>query len=156
MKEKTPLSHEGVCFQMLDFETSTSKSQENSWKITSFSKTTSLPEGAVSHNVVNYQPLPKTRYQVRFMPIIIISRELPTVSTAFNPNNLVYLWRTQLPRHRGIVYYQGVYQTHDKKVRTVTMFPVFQEASLNETGYQFYKRSTVNRLIQYQAKIKSK
>ena len=41
MKEKTPLSHEVVCFQMLDFETSNSKSEvskSNSWKITSFSK----------------------------------------------------------------------------------------------------------------------
>ena len=38
MKEKTPLSHEVVCFQMLDFETSNSKlevSKSNSWKITS-------------------------------------------------------------------------------------------------------------------------
>ena len=45
MKEKTPLSHEVVCFQMLDFETSNSKSEvskSNSWKITSFSKTTLL------------------------------------------------------------------------------------------------------------------
>jgi hypothetical protein len=42
MKEKTPLSHEVVCLQMLDFETSNSKlevSKSNSWKITSFSKT---------------------------------------------------------------------------------------------------------------------
>ena len=41
MKEQTPLSHEVVCFQMLDFETSNSKSEvskSNSWKITSFSK----------------------------------------------------------------------------------------------------------------------
>ena len=66
MKEKTPLSHEVVCFQMLDFETSNSKSEvskSNSWKITSFSKTS---EGAVSHNVLYYQQLPITRYQVRF------------------------------------------------------------------------------------------
>ena len=45
MKEKTPLSHEVVCFQMLDFETSKSNSEvskSNSWKITSFSKTTLL------------------------------------------------------------------------------------------------------------------
>ena len=45
MKEKTPLSHKVVCWQMLDFETSNSKlevSKSNSWKITSFSKTTSL------------------------------------------------------------------------------------------------------------------
>ena len=37
MKEKTPLSHEVVCFQMLDFETSNSKlevSKSNLWKIT--------------------------------------------------------------------------------------------------------------------------
>ena len=45
MEEKTPLSHEVVCFQMLDFETSKSKSEvskSNLWKITSFSKTTLL------------------------------------------------------------------------------------------------------------------
>ena len=45
MKEKTPLSHEVVCFQMLDFETSSSKSEvlkSNDRKITSFPKTTSL------------------------------------------------------------------------------------------------------------------
>ena len=42
MKEKTPLSHEVVCFEILDFETSNSNlevSKSNSWKITSFSKT---------------------------------------------------------------------------------------------------------------------
>ena len=40
-----PWSHEVVCFQMLDFETSNSKSEvsrSNLWKITSFLKTTSL------------------------------------------------------------------------------------------------------------------
>ena len=45
MQEKSPLPHEVVCFQMLDFETSSSKlevSKSNSWKNTSFSKTTSL------------------------------------------------------------------------------------------------------------------
>ena len=44
-RKKTPLSHEVVCFQMLDFKTSNSKSKvskSNSWKITSFSKTTLL------------------------------------------------------------------------------------------------------------------
>ena len=73
MKEKTPLSHEGVCVQMVDFETSSSKSEvskSNSWKITSFSKTMALQrepsEGAVSHNVLYHQPLPITRYQVTF------------------------------------------------------------------------------------------
>ena len=41
-ERKTPLSHKVVCFQMLDFETSNSKSEvlkSNSWKITSFLKT---------------------------------------------------------------------------------------------------------------------
>ena len=45
MKEKTFLSYEVVCFQMLDFETSNSKSEvskSDSWTITSFSKTVSL------------------------------------------------------------------------------------------------------------------
>ena len=54
--------------QMLDFETSNSKSEvskSNSRKITSFLKTTSL-QRAPSHNVLYYQPLPITRYQVRF------------------------------------------------------------------------------------------
>ena len=70
----TPLSHGVVCFGMLDFETSkfnSDVSKSNSWKITSFSKTTSLqagpPEagGDVSHNISYYQ-LSITRYQVRF------------------------------------------------------------------------------------------
>ena len=46
MKEKTPSTDEVVCFRMLDFETSNFKlevSKSNPWKITSFSKTTSLP-----------------------------------------------------------------------------------------------------------------
>ena len=41
MKEKTPLSHEVACFQMLDFKTSNSNSEvskSNSRKITSLSK----------------------------------------------------------------------------------------------------------------------
>ena len=45
MKEKTPLSHEVVRIQMLDFETSNSKSEvskSNTIKITSLSKTTLL------------------------------------------------------------------------------------------------------------------
>ena len=44
-ERKTPLSHEVICFQMLDFETSKSKSEvskSSSWKITSFSNTTLL------------------------------------------------------------------------------------------------------------------
>ena len=59
----TPLLHKVLCFQMLDFETSKSNSEiskSNSWKITSFSKTTLL------HYVLYYQQLPITCYQVRF------------------------------------------------------------------------------------------
>ena len=56
MEKKTPLSREVVCFQMLDFETQKSKSEvlkSKSWKINSFSKTTSLhAEGAVSQHVL--------------------------------------------------------------------------------------------------------
>ena len=58
MKEKTPLSHEVVCFQMLDFETSKSNSEvskSNSWKINFFLENYVTSEGAVSHNVLNYQ-----------------------------------------------------------------------------------------------------
>jgi hypothetical protein len=67
MKEKTPLSHEVVC-AMVDFETSSCKSEvskSNSWKITSFVENYGTSEGAVSHNVLYFQQLPITRYQVR-------------------------------------------------------------------------------------------
>ena len=65
MKEKPPLSHEVVCFQMLDFETSSSKLiwdleikfVENYF----FLENIITSEGAVSHNVLYYQPLPITR-----------------------------------------------------------------------------------------------
>ena len=57
MKEKTPLSHEVVCFQMLDFETSNSKF---------FLENYVTAEGAVSHNVLYYQQLPIIHYQVKF------------------------------------------------------------------------------------------
>ena len=69
MKGKTLWSHEVVCLQMLDFETSKSKtevSKSNSLKFTSFSLTSVTSDGAVSHNVLYYQPLPTTRFQVRF------------------------------------------------------------------------------------------
>ena len=69
-ERKTPLSHEVVCFHMLDFETPISKSEvskSNSWKITSFFENYVTSEGAVSHNVLyyQYQPPPITHYQVR-------------------------------------------------------------------------------------------
>ena len=76
MKEKTPLSHEVVCFQMLDFETSNSKSEvskSNSWKITSFSKTTLLQREPflTMFYTINLSPLLVTKKG--FMLIIILS-----------------------------------------------------------------------------------
>ena len=55
------MSHEVVCYYMVDFDTSNSKSEVS--KIPSFYVTS---EGAVSHNVLCYQPLPITRHQIRF------------------------------------------------------------------------------------------
>ena len=69
MKEKTTLLHEVVCFEMLDFETSNSKSEvskSNSWKITFLLENYVTSEGAVSHNILYHQQLPVTRYQIRF------------------------------------------------------------------------------------------
>ena len=70
MEEKTPLSHEVVCFLMLDFGTSKSNSKvsksnsnilgENYFFLGNYVTL----EGAVSHNVLYYQPLPITRYDV--------------------------------------------------------------------------------------------
>ena len=69
MEEKTPLSHEVVCYPMLDFGTSNSYfevSKSNSWKITFFLENHATSEGAVFHNVLYYQHLPITHYQVSF------------------------------------------------------------------------------------------
>ena len=69
MKEKTPLSHEVVCFQMLDSETSKSSSEvskSNSSKNVFFLENYVTSEGAVSHSILYYQQLHITRYQVRF------------------------------------------------------------------------------------------
>ena len=65
MKEKTPLSHKGVCFQMLDFQASKSNSEsevlikfvENYF----FHKNYVTSEGAISHNGLYYQQLPITK-----------------------------------------------------------------------------------------------
>ena len=68
-EKKNTLSHEVVCFKMLDFETSNSKSKvskSNSWKITSFLQNYVSSEGAASHNVFYYQQLSIAYYQVRF------------------------------------------------------------------------------------------
>ena len=78
------MSHEVVCFQMLDFETSNSKSEvskSNSWKNTSFSKTTSLQREPflTMFYTVNLSPIP--RYQVKFYANNCINW-IPIVSTA--------------------------------------------------------------------------
>ena len=52
------MSHGVVRFQMLDFETSSYQSE--------VSKIRGHFRGSRFHNVLYYQPLPITRYQVRF------------------------------------------------------------------------------------------
>ena len=64
MEEKTPLSHEVVCFQMLGFGTPKSNSNNLVENNFFFLENYATSEGAVSHNVLYYQPLPITRYQV--------------------------------------------------------------------------------------------
>ena len=69
MEEKTPLSHEVVCFQMLDFETSQSlilRFEINFVENYFLLKNYNTAEGAVSKHVLYFQPLPITPYQVRF------------------------------------------------------------------------------------------
>ena len=63
MKEKNTLVKRSRVLSDVDFETSNSKSEvlkSNSWKITSFSKTT------LHHNVLYYQQLSMGCYQVNF------------------------------------------------------------------------------------------
>ena len=62
-----PWSHKVVCFQMLDFKTSNSKSEvskSNSWIITSFSKTTSLQR----------EPFLTMFYTTNLSPLLIIKK----------------------------------------------------------------------------------
>ena len=60
MKEKTPLTHDIVCFQMLDFETSKFlfKFVENSFFLENYVTS----EGAVTHNVI---------YSINLSPLLI-------------------------------------------------------------------------------------
>ena len=66
---------------MFDFETSNSK-LEVSWENDFFLENYVSSEGAVSHNVLYYQPLPITRNQERFYDDNYFEK-LPIVSTAF-------------------------------------------------------------------------
>ena len=88
MKEKTPLSHEVVCFQMLDFETSNSESEVEIKLVENyfFLKNYVTSEGAVSHNVLCCQQLTITRYQVKFYANKYFEK-LPIVTTAFKVIN---------------------------------------------------------------------
>ena len=75
-RKKSPLSHGVVCFQMLDFETSNSKSEvskSNSWEITSFSKTMALQREPflTMFYTINLSPLLVTKKG--FMLTIILS-----------------------------------------------------------------------------------
>ena len=71
MTEKTPLSHEVVCFQILISRPQILNLRFRNQIILKNQKYFFLQnyvtsEGAVSHNVLYYQPLPITQYQVRF------------------------------------------------------------------------------------------
>ena len=66
MEEKTPLSHEVVCFQMLGFGTPKSNSNNLVENNFFFLENYATSEGAVFHNVLYYQQLSITRYQVHF------------------------------------------------------------------------------------------
>ena len=68
MEEKTPLSHEVVCFQMLDFGTSKSNLRSQIILVENyfFLENYVTSEGAVSHNVLYYQQLSIACYQVSF------------------------------------------------------------------------------------------
>ena len=71
-----PWSYEVLCFQMLDFKTSNPKSEvlkSNSWKITSFSKTTSLQRGCYSKMCYTMNLSPLLVIKKGFMIIIILS-----------------------------------------------------------------------------------
>ena len=86
MKEKTLLSHKVVCFQMLDFGTSNSNSTVSKFKNNYFFLDNYITsEEAISHNVLYYQPLPITLYQVRFSANNYFE-VLSIVSTAFKSN----------------------------------------------------------------------
>ena len=113
MKEKTLLSHEVVCVQMVDFETSSSKSEvskSNSWKITSFSKTMAhqrVPFLTMFYTI-NLSPLLVTKKG--FMLIIILSinyQQCPLPSILYAGCPMVSFERVFLEHfifHYNVVY----------------------------------------------------
>ena len=56
------------------------------WKLLLFFENYITSEGAISKNVLYYQPLPITRYQVRLYANNYFEYQLPIVSTAFKEN----------------------------------------------------------------------
>ena len=66
MDEKTPLSHEVVCFQMLDFKWGLKINSNILLRNYFFLKNYVTSEGAVSHNVFYYQQLSIAHRQVSF------------------------------------------------------------------------------------------
>ena len=90
LKEKTPLSHEVVCVQMLDFETSNSKpevSKSNSGKTNSFSKTTPLQREPYLTMIYIITPLtnilPFLWFRARHMICLSFTRRRPCDSASF-------------------------------------------------------------------------
>ena len=70
-ERKNTLVTRSIGFHLLDFETSTSNSKGFEIKLfvnNFFLENYINSEGAVAHNVLYHQPLPITRYQVRFYP----------------------------------------------------------------------------------------
>ena len=76
-----------MCFKLLDFETSNSKSEvskSNSWEINYFLfEKYVTSEGAISHNVLYYQTLPITRITKKGFLIIISLGTYQQCPTAF-------------------------------------------------------------------------
>ena len=96
MKEKTPLSHEVVYLQVIDFGTSksnseVSKSNSNILVVNySFLENYVSSEGVVSHNVLHYQQLSTACYQVSFYANNYFE-SLPIVSSGFKAFLVVFV-----------------------------------------------------------------
>ena len=114
IKEKTPLSREVVCFQMLDFETSNKLevSKSNSWKISSFSKTTSLQREPflTMFYTINLSPLLVTvsvaakAIVIRRIRFVYWTSPLTAASSSWLPTPLA-VWPRSLgrPTHSKII-----------------------------------------------------
>ena len=105
MEEKTPLLHEVVCNQVLEFETSiwnseVSKSNSNILvRHNFFFENDVTSEGAISHNIVYYQCFSVDLYQVSFY-----FEKLPKVSSAFIAQILWKLLPHFLSRKKNTIW----------------------------------------------------